>query len=132
MIGDRIKAARTKLGYSAEQVAAFLGVSPATVYRYENGDISKLPSKYIKPLAEYLCVTPAYLMCWDDDKKYQMDLQLFNDGTMPHAVPETVTTCEARIISGGVDKMTPEERERALNIMRAAFAAYFKEDDNEP
>ena len=41
MIGDRIKEARQALGYSAEQVAAFLGVSPATVYRYENGDISK-------------------------------------------------------------------------------------------
>ena len=44
MIGDRIKEARLALGYSAEQVAAFLQVSPATVYRYENGDISKLPS----------------------------------------------------------------------------------------
>ena len=37
MIGDRIKQARIALGYSAEQVAAFLDVSPATVYRYENG-----------------------------------------------------------------------------------------------
>lgn len=64
MIGDRIKNARLALGYSAEQVAAFLGVSPATVYRYENGDISKLPSKFIKPLAEYLCVSPSWLMGW--------------------------------------------------------------------
>lgn len=67
MIGDRIKQARLALGYSAEQVAAFLQVSPATIYRYENGDISKLPCKFIKPLAEYLCVTPAYLMGWSED-----------------------------------------------------------------
>lgn len=67
MIGDRIKNARLALGYSAEQVAAFLGVSPATVYRYENGDISKLPSKFIKPLAEYLCVSPSWLMGWTDE-----------------------------------------------------------------
>jgi len=68
MIGDRIKEARLALGYSAEQVAAFLNVSPATVYRYENGDISKLPSKFIKPLADFLCITPAYLMGWSDEK----------------------------------------------------------------
>ena len=67
MIGERIKQARLALGYSAEQVAAFLNVSPATVYRYENGDISKLPSKFIKPLADFLCVSPAWLMCWSDD-----------------------------------------------------------------
>lgn len=66
MIGQRIKESRLKLGYSAEQVAAFLNVSPATVYRYENGDISKLPAKFILPLAEYLCVSPEYLMGWED------------------------------------------------------------------
>lgn len=67
MIGQRIKEARNALGYSAEQVAAFLGVAPATVYRYENGDISKLPSKFIKPLAEFLCVSPSWLMCWSEE-----------------------------------------------------------------
>ena len=66
MIGKRLKEARQALGYSAEQVAAFLMVSPATVYRYENGDISKLPAKFIKPLAEYLCISPAELMGWTD------------------------------------------------------------------
>ena len=67
MIGQRIKEARLALGYSAEQVAAFLNVSPATVYRYENGDISKLPAKFVLPLAEFLCVTPDYLMGWSED-----------------------------------------------------------------
>lgn len=79
MIGDRIKKARLALGYSAEQVAAHLGVSPATIYRYENGDIAKLPSKHIKPLAEFLCVSPSYLMDWSDDNPpRKMDLHLFN------------------------------------------------------
>ena len=117
MIGERIKQARLKLGYSAEQVAAFLDVSPATVYRYENGDISKLPSKFIKPLAEYLCVTPSWLMGWSED--------------MPPAIPEPVTTCEARIISAGIDRMPEARRQQALAIMQAAFAEYadfFKEE----
>lgn len=65
MIGQRIKEARLAMGYSAEQVANYLNVAPATVYRYENGDISKLPAKFIKPLAKFLCISPAYLMGWD-------------------------------------------------------------------
>ncbi len=73
MIGKRIKDARLALGYSAEQVAAFLNVSPATVYRYENGDISKLPAKFIKPLAEYLCITPAFLMGWSSESNLSSD-----------------------------------------------------------
>ena len=66
MIGEKIKELRQAAGISAEQIAGFLHVSPATVYRYENGDISKMPAKFIKPLAEYLHTTPADLMGWDD------------------------------------------------------------------
>lgn len=77
MVGERIKQSRLALGYSAEQVAAFLNISPATVYRYENGDISKLPSKFIKPLADFLCVTPAYLMGWDSESSSSEDRLLF-------------------------------------------------------
>ena len=117
MIGERIKTARMALGYSAEQVAAFLHVSPATVYRYENGDISKLPSKFIKPLADYLCVTPAYLMGWSDESAPAVDL--------PH-------TEEARILAKGIDQLPKEQREQALSVIRAMFvkyADYFEKED---
>lgn len=66
-IGSRMKECRMILGYSAEQVASKLNVSPATIYRYENGDISKMPSQILKPLADYLCTTPGYLMGWSDE-----------------------------------------------------------------
>lgn len=33
-------------------------------------------------------------------------------------------TIEAKIISGGIDKMPPDQREQALNVMRAMFAQY--------
>ena len=116
MIGERIKEARLALGYSAEQVAAFLGVSPATVYRYENGDISKLPSNFIKPLAQFLCVSPSWLMGWSEE---------------PPDVPPV--SRESRIISEGIDRMPKERREQALKILQVAFSEYadlFKEDDD--
>ena len=119
-IGDRIKQARLALGYSAEQVAAFLQVSPATVYRYENGDISKLPSKFIKPLADYLCVSPAYLMGWTDEK--------------PEPPPEEPpANDDIRLLIRGLNKLTPDQVEQAKDMFRIMFMKtnpdLFKEDD---
>lgn len=65
-IHDRIKARRKELGLSAETVAEKLGVSPATIYRYENNDIKKFPTEILEPLAKVLHTTPAYLMGWEE------------------------------------------------------------------
>lgn len=78
-IGSRMKECRVILGYSAEQVAARLNVSPATIYRYENGDISKMPSQILKPLADFLCTTPGYLMGWSDEGRPSPGVSLSHD-----------------------------------------------------
>lgn len=63
--GQRMKNRRKGLGFSAEYVANCLGVSPATIYRYEKGDIEKVPGDILEPLARVLHTTPKYLMGWD-------------------------------------------------------------------
>lgn len=62
--GERIKLRRKEIGLSAEKVAEIVGVSPATIYRYEKGDIEKVPGDFLRPLAKALQTTPAYLMGW--------------------------------------------------------------------
>ena len=64
---ERMKNRRKELGMSAEYVADKLGYSAATVYRWERGDIEKMPMDILEPLAQILSTTPAYLMGWDDD-----------------------------------------------------------------
>ena len=66
-IGDRIKNRRTELGLTADDVAARLGKSRATVYRYESGEIEKMPTTVLEPLAVVLNTTPAYLMGWEEE-----------------------------------------------------------------
>lgn len=65
-VGERIKYRRKQLGLSAEQIAAELGVSPATVYRYESNEIMNMRIDKLEPIAKALYTTPAYLMGWDD------------------------------------------------------------------
>lgn len=64
-IYERIKKRRKELGLSADQVAKALGVSRATVYRYESKDIEKIPFDSIQPLADILQCSADYLMGWD-------------------------------------------------------------------
>ena len=64
--GERMKQRRKEIGFSAEKVAERLGVSPATIYRYEKGDIEKVPVDSLAELAKILQTTPAYLMGWEE------------------------------------------------------------------
>lgn len=66
-VGKRIKNRRKQLGLSAEQIAAELGVSPATVYRYESNEIMNMRIDKLEPIAKALHTSPAYLMGWSEE-----------------------------------------------------------------
>ena len=66
-VGQRIKVRRKQLHMSAEMLAEKIGKSPATIYRYENGEINKVDSEMLKPIALALATTPAYLMGWEEE-----------------------------------------------------------------
>lgn len=68
-VGQRIQTRRKELEMSAAELGRRIGKNRATVFRYENGDIEKLPVDVLKPIAEALSTTPEYLMGWDDEEK---------------------------------------------------------------
>lgn len=120
-VGQKIKARRKQLGISAELLADKLGVSPSTIYRYENGAIEKVDAAKLTPIAEALNTTPAYLMDWTDDDSADL-------------TPEKGAhhTKEARILISGIEKMPEEAQKRMLDMARLLFdkhADYFKEGE---
>ena len=58
---------RKDLGYTLLQIADAVGVSEATVQRWESGNIKSLRHENLIKLAEILNVTPAYLMGWNTE-----------------------------------------------------------------
>lgn len=66
-VGERIKMRRKELDISADDLARILGISRSTIFRYENGDIEKLPIDVLKPIAEALYTTPYWLMGIEDE-----------------------------------------------------------------
>lgn len=51
---------------SVEELADILNKNKATIYRYENGDIGKVPYDILKPLSEALDVSVGYLLGSED------------------------------------------------------------------
>lgn len=66
-LGEKIKKRRIELGLSVDEVAEKIGKNRATVYRYENSDISDIPTGVLEALAKALSTTPARLMGYNDD-----------------------------------------------------------------
>ena len=67
-LAKRLKEKRERYGYSLQEVADKLGISKVTLHRYENLDITNIPSDNIEKLAEIYRTTPSYLMGWEDEK----------------------------------------------------------------
>ena len=65
--GERIKRLRKELGISAEYIAEKIGVSPSTIYRYENNEISSMKVDNLKSIANLLGVDACYLLGWNSD-----------------------------------------------------------------
>lgn len=75
-VGKRIKYARDLRNKTLLEVAEFLGVSEATVQRYESGNIKNLKLDTITDIAKFLKINPAYLMGWT---YFEEDLQSQNE-----------------------------------------------------
>lgn len=115
--GERIKLRRKELGMSAEQLADTLGISAATIYRYEKGDIEKVPAKSLPLLAKALRTTPQYLMGWSNH----------NDNSIPagfEPMPEMDTVPLIGRIACG-NPITAEENIEDTVSVPAAWHADF-------
>lgn len=71
-----IKNRRSELGLTLEEVARRVGVSRATVLRWETGAIQNLGRDKIAALAAALHVTPEYLLGWTDEPGIQMEINM--------------------------------------------------------
>lgn len=98
-------------GKLGKDIAADIGVSPSTFSEWANG--KKYPRiDKIEMLANYFRIQKS---------------DLIEEHTDTEESP--AKTREARIISHGVDKMPPEDRERAVNMFKLMFEKYNFEDE---
>ena len=68
-IKTELKKRRKELGLTMKEVAELVGVSEATISRWESGNIANMRRDRITKLAQALRISPAVIMGWDLDTK---------------------------------------------------------------
>ena len=112
----RLQKSLAASGMTSSELSERTGISKANISNYINGMyIAKQDKCFL--LAQALNVDPGWLMTGDEP-------------TRPPDEHEAPHTQEARVISGGIDKMPPEKREQALKVLQAIFSEYFDGSGN--
>lgn len=130
----RLQKSLERSGMTAAELSEKTGISEANISNYINGKyVAKQDKCYAMAMA--LGVDPGWLMtghepttgsAWQDEyRRKHYEMYGYPETNEPH-------TKEARIISAGIDKMSPERREQALKVLQTIFTDYFdggKEDE---
>ncbi|WP_276625326.1 helix-turn-helix domain-containing protein [Dialister invisus] len=86
-IKDIIKNRRIELHLTLEDVAKCVRVSPATVSRWESGDIANMRRDKIALLSSVLQINPMVLMGWEDENGLKIPLQIIDSNTDEEELP---------------------------------------------
>ena len=107
--GDKIRTLRTERGLTQDQLAELASLNRVTIAKYESGKVE--PGAHaMSRIADALEVSADVLLGRAEES---------------HEQNESPRTHEAMIISECVDKMPPEDREKALSLLKMVYSQYF-------
>ena len=112
-IKDIIKTRRITLGITQAQLEAAVGVSEATVSRWESGDISNMKRSRIAALAKALQISPSVIMGWDEEIEKAEDLGYRVDALQKETAPTVTDERDLEMLSL-LSRLTPEQKEMLL------------------
>ena len=122
-VGERIKLARETKNLSQTDLANACKICKQTLYKYENNIITNIPSDKREVIANYLSISPAYLMGWETDNK-DTNNKLTDDEELQEYLEELKNRSEMRMLFSLAKGATKEDVEKAVKIIEA-----LKEDD---
>ena len=70
-VKDIIKQNRLRLGLTMKELSDKVGVSEATISRWESGEIANMKQSGIASLCKVLGISPSVIMGWDDSDTSQ-------------------------------------------------------------
>lgn len=120
-LARRLKEARLAADLTMDEVGKLIGVSNATISRYEKADIA-VPADKLEKLAAAYNVSPVYLMGWDEPKKEtstydENDGYYINPQTAQYA-EELRTNKDLRVLFSASRDLTKEQMQEAYNFIK--------------
>lgn len=117
--GERIKALREQFGMTQDELAEKLGTTKQTVYKYETGVITNIPSDKIEEMAALFGVTPSYLMGWDEDQKSGHQEDYYLDAETAALAQKSFEDPQLRLLLEARRDLSAEHLEVVINMIKA-------------
>lgn len=81
--GERIRNLRKERNIPQAELARRVGISKQTLYKYETGIVTNIPSDTIEIIAKHLNTTPQNIMGWEDNKNFKPPIISTDTVTFP-------------------------------------------------
>lgn len=123
-IGDKLKKLRIDKDYTQEYVGNLVGISKQTLYKYENGIVTNIPSDKIEALAKVFGVTPEYLMGWGNQQEKEQPTFcdfLFGDEPETLAKIKSITFNGTFNMEGKLYEMPESTKQLLKQMIRTAL-----------
>lgn len=96
--GERIKYFREQQGLTQTELADYVGTTKQTIFKYENGIVTNIPSDKIEKISAALHITPADIFGWK-------------------ASPSVVLTTEEKDLINAYRAASPDTRLAVRNVL---------------
>lgn len=114
-----------KADITAAELANRTGISEASISNYINGKYVAKQDRCFA-IANALGVDPGWLMTGEEPRLPEWEEEYIRKRHEMFGKPDDIPqTEEAKVISGGIDKMPPEQRQQALKVLQTIFGLYF-------
>lgn len=121
--GEKIREIRMQRGYNQEQLAELANLNRVTIAKYESGKVEP-GAQALARIADALEVTVDALLGRDDSV-------VSTDPWDPEEMGAGDQDAQnVRILARGVSKLSPENRQKLLDVARALFAEDFDAQGN--
>lgn len=125
-IGKKLKSLRENKKLTLDEVAQKINTSRQTLFKYENGIVTNIPSDKIKDLAGFYGVSPAYLMGWEDDRHIRNTIA-HGTAFFGNAAPTVEQSAEYKALKFSIKK---EEGLTPFSVADNALAPRIQQGDS--
>lgn len=122
MLSEKIKKLRVSQGLTQTQFAKRLFVTPAAVNQWEKG-VTRPDTERLMSIAKEFAIPLDYFSENPDAPNYT-EAELIKKHILIELEATQPKTQEAKILAQGIDRLPKEQREQALNVIKAMFSKY--------
>ena len=109
--GHRIKIARERSNMTQTELGLACGTTKQTIFKYESGVVTNIPTDRIERIAEVTGVSPAYIMGWTDSPLSG------GNKKAPTPVSESGLSEDARVVARAYEKATPKDQQTVRFVL---------------